>query len=91
MYEVVITESYEKIAKKWLKKHQDLQSKYINTLQLLSLNPSHNSLRLHKIKTPLADIYSVSINMQYRIILEFVIVDNQIILLDVGDHDIYRN
>ena len=31
--------------------------------------------------------YSISINIEYRIILDFIIIDEVIILLDIGTHD----
>ena len=49
-------------------------------------NVYHPSLRLHKF----SDLYSVSINLQYRISIEFLIEDDKIIPVDIGDHkDIY--
>ncbi|MBK9257075.1 MAG: type II toxin-antitoxin system RelE/ParE family toxin [Saprospiraceae bacterium] len=57
------------------------------TLLLLQTNPSHPSLRLHKLKGNLSDLHSVSLNMKYRILLDFIIKDDQVILIDIGDHD----
>ena len=84
------TESYLKRAKKFLKKHPELIGQYEKTLQLLELNPFHPSLRLHKLKGHLSDIYSVSINISYRITLEFIIEEDVIIPINVGSHqDVY--
>lgn len=90
MYDVIFTEAFQKTSGKWLKKHPDLKNKYYNTLRLLEINPHHNSLRLHKLNGALSEFYSVSIDMRYRVIIDFIIVDNKIILLDIGDHSIYR-
>tara|TARA_Y100000052_G_C2949823_1_gene86387 strand:- start:62 stop:265 length:204 start_codon:yes stop_codon:yes gene_type:complete len=60
---------------------------YQKTLQLLEVNPYHPSLRLHGLKGRLQGLSSVSINMQYRIILEFEIHGEDIVLVDIGDHD----
>ena len=56
---------------------------------MLELNPNHPSLRLHKLKGKLADKYSVSITMSYRVILTFAVTEKGIVLIDVGNHDIY--
>lgn len=64
-----------------------MQSKYEKTLILLNANPHHPSLRLHKLKGNMSAFYSVSLDLQYRIILDFIIVDEVIILLDIGAHD----
>jgi mRNA-degrading endonuclease YafQ of YafQ-DinJ toxin-antitoxin module len=86
-YGLVFTQAYERRALRWLKKHPDLRQHYLKTLQLLEANPFHPSLRLHALRGKLLGLHSVSINLSYRITLEFVIQDEQIILVNVGDHD----
>ena len=84
-------DSYLKRARKFLKKHPEISSQYQKTLELLELNPHHPSLRLHRLQGRLAPLSSISINMSYRIVLELLIRDNDIILVDVGHHDqVYR-
>ena len=61
--------------------------KYYKTILLLGDNPKHPSLRLHKLKGPLHQFQSVSINMQYRIMIDFIVKDDVIYLLDIGEHD----
>jgi len=90
MYKIIITDSYQKLVEKWLKKHPDLKLKYYNTIQLLELNPFHNSLRLHKLKGEMSEFFSVSIDMKYRIIIDFIIDGTNIIPLVIGDHTIYK-
>ena len=87
MYRIDFSEKYEKKAKKFFKKHPNLKDKYIKTLKLLSLNPFHPSLRLHKLQGKQKEFYSVSIDMEYRIIIDFIIIDKRIILIDIGPHD----
>lgn len=58
---------------------------------LLEIDPFHPSLRLHRLKGPLKDLHSVSINIQYRITMEFTIEEKSIVPIDVGSHDaVYR-
>ncbi len=87
MYEIKFSKKYEKTSKKFFKKHQDLKNKYFKILDILKINPYHPSLRLHKLQNNLKEFYSISLDMQYRIILDFIIVDEQIILIDIGAHD----
>lgn len=87
MYRLIYTESYLKKAKKFLRKHPEMRNQYQKTLELLEVNPNHPSLRLHGLQGRLSGLSSVSINMSYRIVLEMVIRDNDIILVDVGNHD----
>lgn len=91
-YRLIYPDSYLKRAKKFLKKHPEIRSQYQKTLELLELNPHHPSLRLHRLQGRLASLSSVSTNMSYRIVLEILIRDNDIILIDVGHHDqVYRS
>lgn len=87
MYKIIFTESYVKRAKKFAKKHPDLLNQYKKTLQLLEINPLHPSLRLHKLERKLSDYFSVSINMTYRITIDFIIKKKEIIPINVGKHD----
>lgn len=87
LYTLIFSSSYEKRAQKFFKKHPELIPIYNKVLILLANNPYHPSLRLHKLKGNLRDIHSVSINLQYRILLEFLIKDGEIIFLDIGTHD----
>jgi mRNA-degrading endonuclease YafQ of YafQ-DinJ toxin-antitoxin module len=91
MYKLLFTDSYEERARKFLKKHPEIEKQYIKTLQLLELNPFHPSLRLHHFKTSNFEGYSVSINLSYPISLEFLISEQEILLVNIGDHqDIYN-
>lgn len=86
-YALVFTEQYEKRAARFLKRHPELKNQYLKTLQLLAANPHHPSLRLHPLTGRLATLYSVSINLSYRITLELLITEREIIPVNVGDHD----
>ena len=87
-YVLVFTDAYNRRALRWLKKHPHLKSQYLKTLQLLEANPFHPSLRLHTLSGKLQGIHSVSINLSYRITLEFLIQEGQIIPINVSDQDI---
>ena len=87
-FRLVFTAQYEKRAAHFLKRHPDLEKQYLKTLQLLELNPYHPSLRLHALSRRLQGLHSVSINLSYRITLELLIQDEEIILVNVGDHDV---
>lgn len=90
-YRLIFTESYNKRARKFLKKHPQLVKVYQKTLELLELNPQHPSLRLHRLKGSLQNLHSVSINLSYHITLEFEITEQDILLIDIGNHDLYKH
>lgn len=86
-YQLLLTESYLRIALRFLKRHPDLKRQYGKTLALLEVNPHHPSLRLHALAGKHQGLYSVSINLSYRITLELLIRDQVVIPVNVGDHD----
>ena len=87
MYNIHFSKKYEKISKKFFKKHPNLKEKYTKTILLLEANPYHPSLRLHKLQGSLSEYHSISLDMEYRIIIDFIIVDDVIYLIDIGSHD----
>ncbi len=86
-YRLIFTEQYARRAARFLRRHPEMERQYLKTLQLLELNPHHPSLRLHALSGRLQALHSVSINLSYRITLELLIQDEQIIPVNVGDHD----
>ena len=90
-YTPIFTDSYKKRAKRFAQKHPELKEPYRKTLQLLAFNPYHPSLRIHPLKGKLSAQHSVSINLSYRITLEILITEKEIILVNVGSHeDVYQ-
>jgi len=87
MYEIKFSDSYEKKAIKFFKKHKSIYPQYEKTIELLEYNPNHPSLRLHKLQGKMNKFSSISINMKYRVIIDFIIIDNVITLIDIGSHD----
>ena len=60
---------------------------YTKTLALLELNPHHPSLCLHALGSRLVGVHSVSINLSYRVTLHLLVTEQEIVPLNVGDHD----
>jgi proteic killer suppression protein len=89
-YKLIFPESYLKKAKKFLEKHPELVERYKKTLKLLELNPNHPSLRLHKLEGRLKNYYSISLSINYRLIITFAKTERGIIFIDIGSHDVYE-
>ena len=90
MIEIRFAEGYEKKAIKFFKKHKDIYPQYKKTVEILSRDPYHPSLRLHKLQGKLSAYHSISINMKYRIVIDFIIQNDVITLIDIGSHnDVY--
>ena len=86
-WQLVFTEQYNRRAARFLRLRPDASGQYAKTLKLLEANPHHPSLRLHALKGKLAGLHSVSINLSYRITLELLITESEIVPINVGDHD----
>jgi len=84
---IIYSGPYIKKEKKFIKKHPDLVLQYEKTIELLEMNPYHPSLRMHKLTGKLNDLYSVSINITYRLSIEFIIQEDKIIPVDIGTHE----
>ncbi len=86
-YKVLVTDSYKKKVKRFFKKHPELFKRYEKVLLIMESNPFHPSLRLHKLQGKLSEFYSVSINMEYRVVIDLIIENEKIIPIDIGSHD----
>ena len=84
---LIFTEQYNRRAAKFLMRHPDVESQYAKTLELLELNPHHPSLRLHGLSGRLDGLQSISINLKYRVTIEMIITESELVLINVGDHD----
>jgi mRNA-degrading endonuclease YafQ of YafQ-DinJ toxin-antitoxin module len=57
----------------------------------MEMNPFHPSLRLHPLHGKLKGLYSISVTVSYRITVEFVIDEKEILLIHIGAHDEVSN
>jgi mRNA-degrading endonuclease YafQ of YafQ-DinJ toxin-antitoxin module len=85
-WQLIFTDQYQRRALSFIKRHPDAVAQYVKTLELLQVNPHHPSLRLHALKGRLEGLHSISINLKYRITLEMIVTEREIILVNVGDH-----
>lgn len=85
-YSLVFSSHYEKIEKRFLKRHPDLLERYHKTLVLLEQDPFQPALRLHVLQGQLTGLHAVSINLQYRITLDLEVREHAIVLVNVGAH-----
>jgi mRNA-degrading endonuclease YafQ of YafQ-DinJ toxin-antitoxin module len=70
-----------------LKRNPQAREQHRKMPMPLEANPYHSSLRLHALSGKLSGLHSVSINLSLRITLELLIREQQIVPINVGDHD----
>jgi plasmid maintenance system killer protein len=68
---------------------EHLRTSVDEKIRLLASSPMHPSLRLHKLGGKLDGHYSISLNLKYRIVFK-PFSNGDILLVSVGNHDIYR-
>ena len=91
MFTIVATQHFLRRARKFLKKHPELQERFAQILDDLTQDPFAPHLAYHHLGGKLKGIQAISITASYRITLTIAISDQEIILLDVGNHDeVYR-
>lgn len=82
---------YNKVfAKQFRELPQKIQKKAVKTEKLFRSNTFHPSLRLHKLGGKLKGLWSISLDMKYRIV--FKPLENGVILfVSIGLHSIYED
>lgn len=89
-YRLIFPSSFYKRERRFLSRHPELAARYFKVLLLLERDPQHPSLRLHALQGRLRGLHSVSISIKYRITLRLEVRHNEILLVDIGGHEIYR-
>jgi len=75
--------------RKWLKSHPDAAGSIEATLQQMSADVVHPSLRTHKLRGPLSGCWACSAGYDLRVVFEYVQHEGAeaILLLAIGTHD----
>jgi mRNA interferase YafQ len=88
---LVWTETFERTARKFLRRHPELAGLFEDVLRQLETDPHSARLRLHRLHGKHRDRHAVSLTYSQRIVLILRLKSNEIVLLDVGPHDeVYR-
>ena len=68
---------------------KDLQNEILEKIELFKDNKNHEQLKVHRLHGQLKDKYSFSVNYKFRIVFSYI-SKKEIVLLTVGDHEIYK-
>ena len=68
---------------------ESLQEEVLEKIELFKNKENHTSLKVHKLHGRLKENFSFSVNYKFRIVFIFEESDS-VILLAIGDHDIYK-
>jgi addiction module RelE/StbE family toxin len=88
---LIYDESFRRALKRRCKNRPQLQAKVLNTLSLLEIDPFSPTLKTHKLQGELKDLWSCSVEYNFRIVFYFQKLENEkedaIVLVDIGTHD----
>ncbi|MEO0013177.1 MAG: hypothetical protein RLZZ535_1566 [Cyanobacteriota bacterium] len=88
---LIYDESFRRALKRRCKNRPQLQAKVLNTLSLLEIDPFSPTLKTHKLQGELKDLWSCSVEYDFRIVFYFQKLENEkedaIVLVDIGTHD----
>lgn len=91
MFAIVATQYFLRRSRKFFKKHPELRERYGRVIDDLQRNPLALHLRYHSLAGEMEGLQAISLTYDYRIILTVLMVDQEIVLLDIGSHDeVYR-
>ena len=80
-----ISDELAKELAKIKKRDQKLAKQVQKQLEIFSTNPKHPSLRLHKLKGELKNLWSISVTKSIR--LTYLFEDDEAYFVDIGTHD----
>ena len=75
--------------KKYNSCENSLQEEIVEKIELLKNKFNHKQLKVHKLNGQLADRYSFSVNYKIRIVFRYIRT-NEVALIAIGDHDLYK-
>ena len=85
---VEYSSGFLKKARKFFKKHPELQETFRELVEIIRENPFDEKLNTHRItKKNKPNLYSSSLTQSYRVLSEILIIDNVIIFVHIGNHD----
>jgi mRNA-degrading endonuclease YafQ of YafQ-DinJ toxin-antitoxin module len=86
-WSLLTTRSFDRQARKFIRRHPDLRTQLAEILTRLQIDPFDPTLRLHALSGHLDGLQSVRVNYSYRIVLTLQIHAEEILLIDIGSHD----
>ena len=84
---LIWTESFARTARKFLRRHPELDGVFEDVLRQLETDPRAPRLRLHPLQGKHRGQYAASLTYEYRIVLILRLTAGEVVLLDVGTHD----
>lgn len=85
---LVWTATFERTARKFLRRHPELEVIFEDLLRQLEIDPNASRLRLHSLHGKHRGKHAVSLTYEHRIVLVLHLKASEIVFLDAGTHDV---
>ena len=90
-FALIWTVTFVRTARKFLRRHPDLEGVFDDVLRQIEADPHAPRLRLHPLQGQHRGKHAVSVTYEYRLVLILRLTARDVVLLDVGTHDeVYR-
>ncbi|XWK87912.1 MAG: type II toxin-antitoxin system YafQ family toxin [Phormidium sp.] len=86
MMKVSFSSSFRRAFKKRIKGNVDLETRFLQKLELFTTDPFEQSLKTHKLSGKLKDLWSFSVDYDERVLFYFT-EDGNAVFVDIGSHD----
>lgn len=86
MIKISYSSTFKKAFKKKVQGKANISERFLKRVQIFIVDPYHPSLKTHKLKGALSDLWSFSIDYDLRVIFYFVTRD-EVIFENIGTHD----
>ncbi|MFB2937565.1 type II toxin-antitoxin system YafQ family toxin [Aerosakkonemataceae cyanobacterium BLCC-F154] len=86
MMKVSFSSSFQRAFKKIIKGNVDLETRFLQKLELFTTDPFEQSLKTHKLSGKLKDLWSFSVDYDRRVLFYFT-EDGNAVFVDIGGHD----
>lgn len=83
---VSFSSSFQRAFKKIIKGNVDLETRFLQKLELFTTDPFEQSLKTHKLSGKLKDLWSFSVDYDRRVLFYFT-EDGNAVFVDIGGHD----
>ena len=85
MLSVAFSSSFKRALKKKIKNNKELENKFWEKVETFINNPFEKNLRTHKLSGKLKDLWSFTVDYDFRVIFYFE-ENDKCVFIDIGTH-----
>lgn len=91
MWRVGRTETFRRTARRFLRRRRPVHSHLLRVFELLEHDPFDPRLHTHALSGKLEGLHAVRVTYSIRLVVRIEAQQQEVVLLDIGEHDqVYR-